>query len=400
LRAKALLAVQLMSNTGFPWHRRCDVSPSQSGYRFRIAARRAILERWPPALRPFAKAAMAVAWPIGSLLESLDACRWLRPDKLGGRSRVSIFFWAWAFALRHNVRPTEAIAYRLYERGSADADQWWYTWEVASLSRSLTDASARELASDKAAFADWCEAQGLRSVPTLALAGEHGWRRPFEAGTPPQRDLLLKPSRGRSGLGVELWRWSNGAYSRGDRQYSSAEFVAYVLRRAATEEAILVQPFVAAHPQLQGLARSGMPAARVVTARDPEGRVELGLGMLQSPLAGEVASNGGTYRLIDVANGQLSAATARQSAAVFDVPLGEGFEGIHLPDWAGVVSTLVRAHERFPGAAPIIGWDVLFGAEGPLICEANLEISCYFFQQAEPLPMTSTSIGRVVEAWI
>jgi hypothetical protein len=342
---------------------------------------------------------MAIAWPIASLIESVQNCRRVVPARLTPRSRLGLIWWVWTLALRQSVPPVEALAYRLYEPDSTDPGQWWYTLEATSLSRQLTDTSAKNLAADKSAFADWCDANGLRHIPTLALATRKGWARPFDGGRPPPRDLLLKPCRGAQGRAVEGWHWRGNCFHRDARRLSAEVFMAYVLHHASAEE-MLVQPLLTPPPALDFLAGKGMPAARVITGRWPDGRVELGPGMLQAPLPGELISQSGPFRLIDTVTGEVAVATPRQTKPVFDVPLGAGFDGIVLPGWADASASLVRAHSLFPGRAPIIGWDLLFDDSGPLICEANIGISYYFFQQAGAQPMAATSLGRMMETWL
>jgi len=398
-RAKALFAIYLVTNSGFPWLPRSG--GADAGQRFRRVARRAILARWPVGLRPLAVLGATLAWPLASFLEALQMSRCVLADRLEQRSRVGSFWWAWRLALRHNVPPVEAFAYRLYEPNSTHPDQWWYTLEATSLVRHLTDSVALKLASDKGTFAEWCSDNGLRHIPTLALAAADAWVRPFGGDGPPPRDLLLKPCLGSQGRGVEGWRFkADGCYWSQGRRLHADEFAAYVLHRASAEGPMLVQPMLSPHPTLRVMAGTGMPAARVITGRWPDGRVELGPGLLQAPLPGEFVSQSGPFRLIEPMTGKVSAATPRQEAPVFDIALGEGFDGLVLPGWKDAAGLLARAHSIFPGQAPIIGWDLLFDDEGPLICEANIEISYYFFQQAGAQPMASTSLARLVEAWL
>jgi hypothetical protein len=122
--------------------------------------------------------------------------------------------------------------------------------------------------------------------------------------------------------------------------------------------------------------------------------------MLQAPLPGEFISQSGTFRLIDVTNGAVMPPMPGQSSPVFESTLGEGCDGIVLPRWGDAIALLQRAHSLFPTPTPIIGWDVLFDGDGPLLCEANIEITCYFFQLASANPMAGSPLGALAEEWL
>ncbi|WP_460733865.1 sugar-transfer associated ATP-grasp domain-containing protein [Lysobacter tyrosinilyticus] len=293
----------------------------------------------------------------------------------------------------------EALAFRLFEAGAGETSRWLYFWEFICLSRQLTDTPARELADDKVAFADWCRANGFRAIPTYALAAHGEWQRPFPDGEPPREDLLVKPTRGSQGTGVESWRWRDTAFCSGTTRLNPQEFMSHVRTLGATGNAVMVQPLLAPHDALHAIAGEGMPALRIFTSRWPDNRVEVGPAMLQAPCPGMVISQSGPYRLVDTDSGRVMDATARQMDPVFEMPVGHGFDGIVLPQWPGVIAVLKSAHTCYPGLAPVIGWDVLFDREGPLLCEANLGVSFYSFQFASPIPLGTSTIGKALEAW-
>lgn len=393
---RAKLAWHLLSGSGFPWHGPVTPDASPAGSALRRAGRRGIRERWPRVLRPFACVAMTLLWPFGSLLDAIRATRWLNPSVRSNHPRWRLARWAWRQALTRNVPPFEAIAYRLFEAGSPPADEWLYTHEQLAVLGQLVDDDAKRHASDKLAFADWCESLGIRCIPTLAASGQARWERLFEGSLPPECDLLLKPRFGAQAAGIEAWRWGGGSYKCGDRNLSPADFIAYVGSRPA----MLVQALLAPHPTLQAIADRGMPAVRILTSQFPDRRIELGPALLQAPQAGAVVSQSGAFRLVDTDTGHVLPATPRQADPVFGSPANEEFGISALPGWNALVDMLHLAHARFPGRAPVLGWDVLFDAEGPLLCEVNTGISSYYFQFASDQPVASSPPGRAMAAWL
>jgi len=341
---------------------------------------------------------MLVLWPICSFIESSRCAAQFSRLKLSKRSSLHLFAWAWALALRKHVRPAEAFAYHLFEPAASDANQWWYTAEVGSLVPSITDAEATRLAHDKRAFADWCRENSLRAIPTLAvLSGE-----PLPALPVFPRDLLLKPRFGSQGRGIEAWRYHERRFRKqgSTLTLSSSEFALHTVRHAQQHGQILVQPLLSPHPAVAAIARSGMPAVRAITARWPNGSVELGPALLQAPRPDVPISQSGPFRLIDSKRGTLQPMMSTLSALLADASLDAELSRVEVPCWSTLKAMLTKAHALFPGQAPIIGWDVIFDADGPLLCEANVSISYYYFQYASAQPMAKTILGSVLEAWV
>jgi hypothetical protein len=343
---------------------------------------------------------MVLAWPLASLAETLRCVRFVLPNAFPGTSRLQVFWSTWWLALKHNVPPVEALAYRLHDEAAAAPDEWWYTWEAMSWARSKAEPVARDLAGDKNAFASWCSLNGLRHVPTVGFAKQGAWLHPFRAELLPDCSLVVKPSQASGARGIDLWQKEGEVFRCGTRGLSAADFTRHILGRSAKEGPMLVQEMVVPHAALRPIAGSGVPSVRVVTGRWPNGVVELGPAMLQAPLPGRLVSQSGPFRLIDSATGKVGLKPSQQTAPVFDSPDCEGFEGIVLPGWAEAKELVARAHGLFPGEVPLIGWDVLFDHEGPRLCEANIEISYYFFQLSGSNPMAKSSLGSLVDAWL
>ncbi len=318
---------------------------------------------------------------------------------LASYPRASLVWRAWIQALRTSAPPVEFLAFRLFEPDAAETSQWLFSWESIALAGQLTDRQANELAGDKAAFADWCRTLNVRAIPTIALATARGWDRSMNT-TLPEHDLLIKPRRGSKGTGIAVWRWCDGSFTCKERQLTPQALADHLVQSAASQGDLLIQPLLTPHNCLGAIAGIGMPAVRIISARRPDGRVEIGPAMLQAPEPGETISQSGPFRLVNTQTGAVLNATERQSLPVFDMAMGSGFDGIQLPQWPLVIAMLQKAHGHFPGRIPVIGWDVLFDREGPVISEANTSLSYYFFQFASAEPMANSTIGKVFEAYL
>jgi len=397
---KAWRALYLLANSGFPWASIDARRQAGAGCLLRLAARQAILARWPLALRPVAFVGMAFGWPFGSLRDAIQSSANLGPHLPKGRSRMGLVWWSWRVALKHNVPPVEALAFRLHELPAADPAQWIYSSESSQLLAALAGNTSQRFASDKRGFAIWCEERNIPCIPTLAVAAQGRWTEGFD-GQLPFQDLLVKPQYGSNGAGVESWHRDGERFrspTTGSRLLPE-ELGARILSLASDGEVIL-QPLLKPHSLLAGIAGTGMPAMRIITLRWPDATVEIGPAMLQAPLPGATISQSGPFRLVDTSTGQIQEATNRLTQPVFAWDPGSQFPQANLPDWPVVLSALRKAHTEFPGHAPVIGWDVLFTDAGPLLCEANISLSFFYFQYASPQALAHTSIGKVIEAWL
>ncbi len=393
MKARLRQAWVIVSTLGWPW-RRAAAAEASTGNAIRCSALAAGLRRWPRLLRPFARLAMLLCWPIASLAEALSLHRAVPAQSRAGRTPLQLTVWSWLHALRHSVAPVEALAYRQHQPEAAAADDWIYSSDYLFLIRELTAPAVIELCSDKRAFADWCVRQGLAAIPTLGAASAGRWDNDALPELP-ARDLLLKPRRGAQGAGIEVWRATGDRFQRGGTTLDADGLRRHVLVRSVGGVELLVQPCLRPADWLRPVAGSGMPAVRVISTCDRAGHSRIATALLQAPLPGAAISQSGPFRLIDVVTGAVLPATARQASPVFDNPLGEDFPECALPDWSALMSGLCRAHAALPGQAPVIGWDLLFTDQGPRICEANIFISFYFFQLAAG-PLAPTEVGRVL----
>lgn len=359
----------------------------------RRAARRAVLHRFPAALRPFAALAMVVLWPVQSAGEAWHEAGRMAPGAFPGRSRRSLALAAWRAALRHNASPLEALVYRAVEDTSPGS--WLYQYETKRLLAAMAAPAALTLAADKLAFAGFCDAAGLARVETLGVV------RPgvAEIPEPPVSRILLKPVRGSNADGIrlfqrvgELWRGREGA----PLDWSA---LARRLGAEAGQDGLLLQPLLAPHPELEHLGALGSPTARIVTGLHPDGRVEIVSAVFAAPRPGDLVSNGGTRRRIELTTGRLLPLGPGRLRDVFgDDHSDPRVDGLTLPDWPAAAAMAEAGHRAFPARAVMLGWDVAFCPSGPVLIETNAGLG-FFMEQSETLEPASTAAG-VIAAWL
>lgn len=383
-------ALRIAVRAGFPWAPRG--APAEV-FAVRRTARRAVLARYPRALRPLAAAVMTLAWPVVSLVEAGRAagCARLVP---GGRARLTLA--AWRHALAENHSPAEYVGYRRFEAAD-NAGPWLGERESPHAIEALTGAAARALVADKLAFAAALGGRGLSTVPTLAHFAHGREVRRFDRSW--TGDVVVKPRRGANARGVALWRHEDGLFRNGGVT-QTAEALAERLAGLSRREDWIVQPRLAPHRALAHLAAEGPAGLRIVTGRWPEGRVALTHAMLFRPARGGLAWQGGSFALVDPATGSVEPAGPARRAPVFAQARHDpAFDGVRVPGWPEILALVETAHHAMPAPAPVVGWDVAPTPDGPVIVEANIGLGFFLPQMARAAP-AGAEIVPLLAAWI
>lgn len=384
--AKARNALQRVNSGGFLWYIP-DRTSTPEAHKVRSAARRLLRQRWPMLLRPLAATFASVAWPWFAYRETNRLLAASNREALPPNARHK----AWFGAVRHNLPAAEYAAFGLWHPQNTRADECLGTLEASSVTAHLTARSVADLCGDKIAFAAFCAANSpLPVVPTLARYRD-GTHLPTERpAVLPQQDLISKPVRASQGRAVEAWHWTGAGFRRHNTPSAKALSPEQLHATLAAQSrahslGLLLQPALDTHPDLPGLGGTGVPVARIITARWPDGRVELLNAMLQKPQTGHLTTHGGPYRSIDLDSGAL--AQRPPPPHIFPSATDDpAFDGLALPDWSNCCKHLLHLHGIVPDQAPLLGWDVIFTPDGPTILEANTTLAPYFFQLAEQHP--------------
>jgi hypothetical protein len=228
---------------------------------------------------------------------------------------------------------------------------------------------------DKRHFADYCAERGIPSIPTvLHLDGSQ------PAASLPDRDLFVKPIKGRGGRGAERWDWiAPGIFAGPSGEELSARDLLTRLVEQSRRDPIIVQPRLRAHRGLLAVTNGALPTVRIVTCLNEMAEPEvIGAVFRMSIGANRTVDNlhaGGIAANVALRSGKLSRATNLGS----DARLGwlsahpdtrAPIEGRTLPLWDETKQLAVAAHREFDDRV-VIGWDIAILDDGPLVVEGN-----------------------------
>lgn len=226
-------------------------------------------------------------------------------------------------------------------------------------------------------FDAFCTRAGLPFPATLASGTglEHAFERPL-----PPADLVLKPSDGGGGRGVEILSYDaeRRHWIGADRAVVDADSLAAYATRRLGRLRWVVQRRLLNAPEWRVFTPGALATARIITARSALAtRPRILGGYLRMPRAGEAGDNlclGGVGALVDFETGVLGPGhTYDAFLSAFDrhPDTGATITGSVIPRLPELVDLALRAHEA-AGAWSSIGWDVALTTDGPCLIEANL----------------------------
>lgn len=241
---------------------------------------------------------------------------------------------------------------------------------------------------DKVRFYARCAARGLPHPDVLATL-QRGEITILQqpGGTP----LLIKPARGEGGRGVAFL----GLVSP---EHGWAEAIL-----GGRRGSWLVQERVATHESLTPLSLNALPTARITTIlneRDEPEVVNAVLRMPSNPAAQvDNMKAGGLLSPIDLDHGTLGLACAGYGGGdyarhpVTDAPI----VGHLLPDWDAAKALVTRAHATAFADYALIGWDVGFSPDGPVLIEGNGKPGVLMPQRAGRAGLGSQRYGELLK---
>lgn len=385
-----------LAQVGLPFHIPAKGTDPKHTRRRRVS-RRLMLRRWPIVLRPFVVVAMVIAWPFGAWHLTRLAQR-VAPQALADLAatpgaQVRRLWWQ---SLRHNVQPQFVLAFKLWQLQRNQADAWYYDSESLRILTRINSQETLDLALDKVGFSAWCLAHEIRCIPTLAH-----WRNGVEltGSAKPEEDIVVKPVSGAQGVGVQMWRYSQGAFVSGKAMSKSDAFWREVAQSTKAEDELLVQPRLIGHPALADVSDPAVPFMRLNTARTVAGDTQALSAYLFLQETGVFVSMPEKRSAwpIDLASGAILAA---QSALAAPDPRDQRVVGREIPDWQDACELACRAHALFPGRSALIGWDIAFTQDGPVIIEANTSVGFFFYQTALGRPISDGPWTEILDDWL
>jgi hypothetical protein len=256
---------------------------------------------------------------------------------------------------------------------------------------------------DKPSFARRCRQHGLAAPATCAVLGRTAEVRRSHL---PQRDLFVKPARGRGGKGAERWDYCGGGRYRGPAgEVLDGDALITRLRSRPAAERWLIQPRLKVHPSIADLSNGALSTVRAVTCLDEHNRPELVAAVLRMAIgANRTVDNihaGGIAAGIDLATGELGPASdlgmdARRLGWLDRHPdTGGLIRGRRLELWPEVRELSVRAHEAFADRV-FVGWDIGLTEAGAVLVEGNIAPDVDLIQRPTQRGLAEERFGQLL----
>ncbi|MFC3695612.1 sugar-transfer associated ATP-grasp domain-containing protein [Chenggangzhangella methanolivorans] len=257
---------------------------------------------------------------------------------------------------------------------------------------------------DKLEFFRVCEEHGVATAPIMATVedGALVWmasRDDFD------RDLFVKDRRGRGGrFTFNFERAGRFLYRADDGAIVNLAEVLQTLRLSSADRRLIIQPKLRNHPLIGSLAEKSLVVFRVMTCLDSRGEPQATHGVLRLLRRFEPGwpktpdADWGCE--IDVETGAFGLMTgdAPETATRWftDHPAtGERLSGRILEGWREISEAALAAHRVF-SARVLVGWDIAWTPEGPVILEGNSNPDVSYFQRVSRTPVGRSPLGPLL----
>jgi hypothetical protein len=246
-------------------------------------------------------------------------------------------------------------------------------------------------------------------VPTLVMHLDQGI---ITGGKPrlPEADLFVKRRKGRGGHGAASWTYLGGSRyrSHAGEERTGTELLAQ-LAEQSKEQPLLVQHCLRNHPELADITVGALATARMMTVLDEKREPEFTHAVFRTAVKRNSPVDnfhlGGIAAPVDARSGELGRAVGgglRGVSSYSDLgssdthPLtGVRISGRRLPFWEEAIEIVTRAHRSFPGMA-IVGWDVGFTQDGPVLIEGNSAPDLDIIQRCHQIPLGETRLAAAL----
>lgn len=308
-------------------------------------------------------------------------------------------------AVVHSVSPAKYYIFDLYkDERLVKAGELIIRYEFKGGIHSLMQAwtarqgpSTKQTLNNKVDFAIRCQKHGVAAIGVVCSVEEGGRLVWIDHPGPalPERDLFLKPTKGKGGRGCERWDFvGNGRYRDiSGKEMSAAELLAHVME-LGRDKLYMVQPRAVNHPDLSGLCGAALSSMRIMSVMNDHGEPEVLFAVFKISGRGDsVVDNfhaGGFVCKVDMETGELGAATdwgiKEPGRWITTHPItGAPVKGARLPLWRETVDLVRRAHLAFADR-PAVGWDVAITDQGPMIVEGNGQFGLDMVQRTHASP--------------
>jgi hypothetical protein len=241
---------------------------------------------------------------------------------------------------------------------------------------------------NKATFARNCAAAGLPHIPILA-SGKDGVFTIHDQGPGAlDRDLFVKLTTGKGTVGARPLRWlGDGKYADRDGTVLSRDALLKDLAERSKLRALIVNPWLRNHPEIADLAKDSLLTFRLFTCLDAAGEPHVTHAFLRimsklEPSWHTIEEYGAK---IDLDTGRMNRACADRDLAPdawWDIhpKTGAQITGRMVSGWPAIAALAVAAHREFSGWA-VIGWDLAWTPDGPVLIEGNSDPDPHYLQR-------------------
>jgi hypothetical protein len=217
------------------------------------------------------------------------------------------------------------------------------------------------------------------------------------------KELFIKPAEGLQGFNVMVIKSiEKGSFLACEgsscTKWSAEDLYRHLFKDCTSKQLFfpgyIIEQLIKQHPSIDQINASSVNTCRILTVKDPDGRVDISFAFMRFGRAGKIIDNrsqGGLAAGIDVETGVVQKASYNPKWGVqwssVHPDSGAPIEGFEVPYWAEVKELAARAAAVTPGIKTI-GWDIAVTEDGPVLIEGNSSWTILAIQQASGGLMT------------
>ena len=300
-------------------------------------------------------------------------------------------------ALIHRTDPAAYYALNLYEspRPLAEIDHYIGRHETKNGLYSLMREALRlgrpregHSLTHKAVFAEHCAKAGLPHIRVLA-SGKDGVLTVHDATQGAlDRDLFVKLTRGSGTFGARSYRWlGDGRHVAKDGKTFDRESLLKELAESSSWRPLIVNHWLRNHAEIADLAKDSLLTFRVFTCLDAAGEPHLTHGFMR--IMSKLEPSWNTMEeygsKIDLDTGRMNRMCADRDLAPdawwdSHPHTGAPVAGRVISGWKEIAALAIAAHREFRYWA-VIGWDLAWTPDGPVLIEGNSDPDTHYLQR-------------------
>jgi hypothetical protein len=246
---------------------------------------------------------------------------------------------------------------------------------------------------NKAIFADCCAKAGLAHIGVIA-SGEKGvFTVHDEAPDAFDRDLFVKLTRSSGAFGARSYRFEDGRYVAKDGTRFDRDGLFKALAKSSNWRPLIVNHWLHNHPEIADLATDSLLTFRVITCLDAAGQPHVTHAFMRiiSKLEPSWNTSEEYGSKIDLDTGRMNRMCADHDLAPdswWDVQPNTGAQvtGRVISEWPAIAALALAAHREFWYWA-VVGWDLAWTADGPILIEGNSDPDTQFLQRVHRQPL-------------